>query len=378
VLFGAAISGNIKKESVRLSSALLLLFQIGSAGLFLSSNLMVFYVFWNVCFIAMFFMIDLLGSSERGVAASKFLMYGALSSSLMLFGIVLLYYSPIHSLGMQYASSSASSLPESTQMLAFFFIALAFMVSMPLFPLHSWLGDAYAEAPTQGSMLISIMTAFGAFGLITLFSLLPSSTAYSQYLAVIASVSAFYALFLLVRQRDIKRAVAYSKMLTSGLVALGVCSFGIGTYGAACLALSSGLACALLALLADSFFFVFGERDIRLLSGTIVNAKSMAYGFIIGAFALIGMPLASAFAANIALFTGAFQAFGVFALVPMISLIIMAGYLFFVIDKAITGAKISLAIVDYIGTEQRLGYALFIAAMLVLGAFPFLLFSLVK
>ena len=309
VLFATALAGNPEKESPRLSSALIALFQMAAVGLFTSANLFVFFIFWDIGVVALFFMINTLGSANRKQASINFLIYEIFASSLLLLGIMLIYfYTPVHSFDIATITSSASLIPASTQAIIFFVLFVAFMVNMPLFPMHFWLPDAHTEASTQGSMLLSgILTKFGGFGMLLLFSMLPISAKYSMYIAVLAGISLFYSVFLLMRQTDIKRIIAYSTIVEMGIVMLGISAGNtFGTYGAAYAMLSHGLTIALMFLLVGVVKHIFGERSILSLKGTVVKAASTTYVFLIGVLAMVGFPLTASFIADILLFIGSF------------------------------------------------------------------------
>ncbi|MGD0728929.1 MAG: NADH-quinone oxidoreductase subunit M [Candidatus Micrarchaeaceae archaeon] len=381
VLFAAALSGNPEKEHTKLSSALILIFQVAAMGLFSSSNLIVFFIFWDIGVIAMFFMINALGSANAKTASMNFLIYEIFASSLLLLGILIIYfYTPVHSFDIQTIISSASSIPVATQSLVFFLIFIAFMINMPIFPMHSWLPDAHTEASTQGSMILSgVLTKFGGFGMLMLFSMMPIAYQYSLYIAAFAMISVFYSVFLLIRQTDIKRIIAYSTIVEMSIILLGISTLnGFGTYGAAYAMLSHGLAIALMFLLIGVIKHLFGERNINALKGIVVNASTTTYTFIIGTLAMIGFPLTAGFIADVLLFIGAFQAFGIYGMIPLIALIIMGAYLYYVINKCMLSAKEHSETVDFIAMEQKLGYAVLVFFIFLFGFLPFTLLNLVK
>ena len=120
VLLATALSGNIENERPKLSNALIVLFQIASVGIFTTTNLFMFFIFWDVGIIAMFFMINVLGSANRRLASMNFLMYEALASALLLLGILLIYaYTPLHSFDIHYLVTNPKVVPASVQGLIF-------------------------------------------------------------------------------------------------------------------------------------------------------------------------------------------------------------------------------------------------------------------
>ena len=145
------------------------------------------------------------------------------------------------------------------------------MINMPLFPMHFWLPDAHTEASTQGSMMLSgVLTKFGGFGMV-LFSMLPIASKYSLYVAILAAVSTFYAVFILIKQTDLKRIIAYSTIVEMGIIMIGISAGNVfGTFGAVYAMLSHGLTVALMFLAAGVIKHIFGERNISVLKGTVV------------------------------------------------------------------------------------------------------------
>lgn len=381
VLLATVLSGNPEKENPKMSNLLIVLFQAAAIGLFTSANLFLFFIFWDIGVIALFFMINTLGSANRRVASMNFLVYEVFASSLLLLGILLIYfYTPVHSFDIQYIAANASSIPARMQTIIFIVLFAAFMVNMPIFPMHFWLPDAHTEASTQGSMLLSgILTKFGAFGMLLLFLMLPISAKYAGYVAILAIVSIFYSVFLLMYQTDIKRIIAYSTIVEMGIILVGISAGNtFGTYGAAYAMLSHGLAIALMFLLVGVIKHIFGERNISILKGTVVNAASTTYAFLIGAFAMIGLPLTAGFIADILLFIGAIQAFGILGLVPLFALIFMGAFLYFVIGRSMLSSREHSETVDFIGLDQKIGYALLIFFIFLFGVLPFTILNLIK
>jgi NADH-quinone oxidoreductase subunit M len=382
VLFAAALSGNTENENGRTPGLLIALFQVASIGLFTSSNLFMFFIFWDVGVIALFFMINILGSANRKVASMNFLIYEVFASSLLLLGILLLYfYTPLHSFDIQYIVANAASIPPRIQAVIFMVLFAAFMVNMPVFPMHFWLPDAHTEASTQGSMLLSgILTKFGAYGMLLLFSMLPIASKYSIYVAALAIVSIFYSVLVLIYQTDIKRIIAYSTIVEMGIILIGISAGNaFGTYGATYAMLSHGLTIALMFLLVGIIKHIFGERSISVLKGTVVDAASTTYAFIVGAFAMIGLPLTAGFIADILLFIGSLQAFGILGLVPIFALVFMGAFMYFVIGKSmLSSSKERSGAVNFASLDQQIGFVILIFFIFMFGVLPFTVLNLVK
>jgi NADH-quinone oxidoreductase subunit M len=379
VAFGTVLAGNPEHEHEKVANTLILLFEFAAIGLFTSANLFVFFIFWDVGVVALFFMINSLGSPNRRYASMKFIIYEIFASSLLLLGIMMIYfYTPVHSFNIQTIISSAASIPEATQAMIFFFLFVAFMVNMPMFPLHFWLPDAHTEASTQGSMLLSgVLTKFGAFGMLLLFSILPISREFAAPAAALAGFSTLYAAFVTMRQKDIKRVIAYTTIIDMGIILVAIASMNeFGTYGALFGMFAHGVTIALMFLVVGCVHHIFGTRDMRSVKGVVNQATSTAYSFLAGTFGITGVPLTTGFVADVLIFIGSIQAFGIIGALPLLGLLIIGAFLYFVINKSFLMTKDPLQRVDYIGVEQKIGYAFFMFFMFLFGVFPFLLLGL--
>jgi NADH-quinone oxidoreductase subunit M len=381
VSLAAIFSGNVEREREKTASALLLLFELAAIGIFTSANLLVFFIFWDVGVVALFFMIYLLGSSNRRRAAMKFLMYELLASMLLLLGIMTIYfYTPLHSFDISYVALNAHLISQGAQNIIFLLLFLAFMINLPIFPTHLWLPEAHTEASTQGSMVLSgILTKFGGYGMILLFSMMPIASAYSPEVALLAIVSAFYSVLVLMRQNDIKRIVAYTTIVEMSIILLGISALNaFGTYGAAYAMLAHGLTIAMMFLAAGSVGHIFQDRDIRMVKGVVKTSLSTTYAFLAGTFATTGLPLTAAFIGDILIFLGAQESFGDLGLLPLGAIALMGAYLYLVLNKSFLSAKDSSKNVEYIGLSQKIGFGILLLSTFAFGVFPFILLQLFK
>jgi NADH-quinone oxidoreductase subunit M len=381
VILVTALSGNIKREREVLSSALLVLFQIGATGLFLSGNLFVFFIFWDIGVIAPFFMINVLGSANRKKASYKFIVYEIFASAMLLLGIILVYfYSPGHSLNLNQLGTLALQMPAYIQHYVFFLFFIAFMINMPIFPLHSWLPDAHTEASTQGSMVLSgVLTKFGGFGMLIIFTSFAIAKAYAPYVAVISAVSAFYAVFLIMQQTDIKRIVAYTTIIEMSIIMFSITTLNnFGVYGALYGMLAHGLVVAVMFLSAGVIEHVFFERNVNVLRGIAFGEKLTSYVFLAGIFAVTGVPLTASFIADVLMFIGAINAFGYIGVIPLFSLVLLGGFLYFVINRSFFSTKEHTSAVDFMGFRQKAGYFILLALILAFGVMPFIILRMVN
>src|SRR5437899_3007078 len=218
---------------------MLLMLEVGVVGVFLSLDLFLFFLFWEVMLIPMAFLIGIWGHERRVYAAVKFVLYTMAGSILMLVGIIWLYNAtlvatngaagtfdlPTIQLLLQNGSIALSSRTEMLLFLAFF---LAFAIKVPLFPLHTWLPAAHVEAPTAGPvMLASVPLNAGKDGMIGFcLPLFPrASRRAAGWVAVLAIIGIIYGALVAMVQQNLKKLVAYSSVSHLGFLVLGIFAF---------------------------------------------------------------------------------------------------------------------------------------------------------
>lgn len=379
VLFAAALSSG-RDETSKGATVLMLLFGLAAIGLFSSSNLILFFIFWDVGVVATFFMISYMGSANRRSAALKFLVYSLGASAALLLGIILIYFgTPLHSFNIAYIISHGSLMPIGIQESIFVLLFVAFMIKMPIFPLHSWMADAYTESSTQGSMLISgVLSKFGAYGMLLLFLMMPIAAKYSAYILALAAISAFYAVLVAINQSDMKRLISYISMLDMSIILVGIASITvIGREGSIYGMLAHGLGIALLFLVAGSIEGMFGSRSIKFIRGVVEGSASTAYSFMLGIFSITGVPLTVGFIADLLIFIGAFSAFGLYGLIPLGAILLAGGLLYLIVSRSIVNGR-NGAEAPYLPTAaQKAGYAVLLLFIFAFGMLPFILLKII-
>jgi len=378
ILAAAMVSRNFIKESARAYNALFLLIQSAAFGFFLSGNLFLLYVFWEISEFSMFFIIYLFGGYDRRYAAIKFLIYSLAASLLLLVGIMVLYtYGPVHSFSIQTIASQSAALPAWARATATLLLLTAFLIKMPVFPFHAWLPDAHTEAPATGSMILAgILLKFGGYGLLLLFLILPFALGYAKYMAVLFGVSAIYAAFVAIRQTHLKRLIAYISIVDMGIVALGLASSSIlGNAGAMYAMLSHGIVISLMFLIAGVLDESFGTMLIEKIKGVVKSLPGLAYSFVFGVFAFAGIPLTAGFIGDVLIFTGAYGRFGLLGLAPLGAIFVMSAFMFLIVERVFLNSS---AAVEPIFNPKKSDYyaiAFLMLATVVFGVLPFLLLA---
>jgi len=298
----------------------LLLLESAMIGVFISLDLLVFYLFFEASLIPMFFLIGIWGGENRIYAAVKFFIFTALGSLLMLVAIIALYYAYAGIPGgtaagtfdfVVLASAVKMNLLTFSPLagtLLFLAFALAFCIKVPLFPFHTWLPDAHTEAPTAGSVVLAaVLLKMGTYGLMRFcFTLFPDqSREWAWLFIILAIIGIIYGALVAMVQPDIKRLVAYSSVAHMGFVILGMFSFTEwGMQGAVYQMLNHGVSTGALFLLVG---FIYERRHTRQISdfGGIANVMPLyATIFVITTMSSIGLPFLNGFVGEFLIMVG--------------------------------------------------------------------------
>lgn len=201
----------------------ILLLQGIMVGLFTSTNLIQFFIFWEAMLIPLFLLIGLWGGSNRRYASWKFLLFTFGGSIFMFVAIIALYLMGFG--GLDLTRMSGLKMTFSEQSLLFWAFVIAFAVKIPIFPLHSWLPDTYYEAPTAVTTILSaVLAKMGSYGLIRIaIPLFPEASIYYGGILISLSIATIlYGAYCAMIQTDLKRLIAYSSMSHMGFISLGI------------------------------------------------------------------------------------------------------------------------------------------------------------
>jgi NADH-quinone oxidoreductase subunit M len=292
----------------------LLILESAMIGVFISLDLLLFYLFFEASLVPMFFLIGIWGGERRIYAATKFFIYTAVGSLLMLVGIIALYYLAGHSFDYvtvlkALKDGTAKLIPGSqTEALIFLAFAFAFCIKVPLFPFHTWLPDAHTEAPTAGSVILAgILLKMGTYGLLRFcIALFPSAAKeFAPIFITLAVIGIIYGALVAMVQPDVKRLVAYSSVSHMGFVVLGLFSFTeMGMQGALYQMLNHGVSTGALFLFVG---MIYERRHTRMISDFGGLANSMPWFsslFVIAALSSIGLPLLNGFVGEFLIMIG--------------------------------------------------------------------------
>lgn len=281
------------EEKVKEYMICLLLLEVGMLGAFVSLDLFLFYIFWEVMLIPMYFIIGIWGGKNKIYAAVKFFIYTMVGSMLMLVALVTLYFKAGAG-DFNVLRFYEVTLDPATQVWMFLAFALAFAIKVPMFPLHTWLPDAHTEAPTAGSVILAaVLLKMGTYGFVRFaMPLFPDATdKFTPLIATLSVIGIIYAALVAMVQEDVKKLVAYSSVAHLGYVMLGVFALNLqGLSGGMLQMLNHGVSTGALFLIVG---FIYERRHTRLITDFGGLAKQMpvfATIFMIVTLSSIGLP----------------------------------------------------------------------------------------
>jgi NADH-quinone oxidoreductase subunit M len=344
VPIAVAVSWNSIKHRAKEFFAFLILLEFGLIGVFVATDLFLFYVFWEVSLVPMYFLIGIWGHERRIYATVKFFLYTMAGSVLMLTAIIYLYnksgtfdYLEI----LAQLQTGRLSFDPQVNMLLFLAFFVAFAIKVPLFPLHTWLPDAHVEAPTAGSlMLASVMLKMGTYGLVRFcLPLFPSAArTCAPWIAGLAITGIIYGALVAMVQPNMKKLVAYSSVSHLGFVVLGIFSFTQqGLDGAVYQMLNHGISTGALFMLVGYLYERRHSLEISAYGGVATPAPNLSIVFLITTLASIGLPTLNNFVGEYLVLQGTAQANFTWATFAAIGVILSACYMLWLYQRTFYG-----------------------------------------
>ena len=313
-----AATRSIEKH-VREFVAAFLVLETGMLGAFVSLDIFVFYVFWEVMLIPMYLLIGIWGGQRRLYASIKFVIYTMVGSLLMLVAIFYVYVKYAQVTGIyttDLAELTRLVLPHDAQVWCFAAFALAFAIKVPLFPLHTWLPDAHVEAPTPGSVILAgVLLKLGIFGFIRLaMPMFPYGAAVlAPYIVILAVIGIIYGAIVAFAQDDVKKLVAYSSVSHLGFCVIGLFSLTVtGIEGSIYAMLSHGLTTGGLFLGIGMLYERRHTRRLAEYGGLWKQMPLFSALYLIIVMGSAGLPALSGFVGEFLTMFGLFNAGGTF------------------------------------------------------------------
>lgn len=334
-------------ESPNRFYGLILTMQAAVIGVFVALDFVVFYIFWELTLVPLFFIVNIWGGKNRAHASYKFFIYTHVASLIMLLGIFGLFYTALQQTGVptfdirELIAQFQFFEPSLMKDTIFLAILFGFLAKMPTFPFHSWLPDAYSEAPTAGSVLF-ILLKIGGYGLFRIsLPMLPNTgnpDLMIMMLGLLGSVSVLYGALVALRQKDLKRMIAYSSLSHMGYVTLGSAGFvALSVSGAMFQQFSHGLIMSIMFMSAGAIQAATGTRIINELGGLAKKMPMLTVAMMVGFMASLGLPGLTGFVAEFLVLTFSFGNLPAFVVIALLAIVITAGYHLWAMQRAMFG-----------------------------------------
>jgi NADH-quinone oxidoreductase subunit M len=359
----------------------LLLVVGGSYGVFLSADLFLFFLFYELVIVPKYFLIAIWGSTNKEYGAMKLTLYSFFGGVLVFLGIIAAY---VIAGSTDFNELSKFAFDPQLQMWAFPVLFLGFAILAGIWPFHTWAPTGHVAAPTAGSMLLAgIVMKLGAYGgLRVAMNLFPDGfQAWSRWLAVFAVIGIVYAAAVALRQRDLKFVIGYSSVSHMGFVLLGFAAGNtLGVSGAVLQMFSHGVIGALLFALVGVIYHRTHTRDLDLL-GRIPLRRTLpfaAFAFCVASAASMGIPGFSGFAAEVTILIGAWKAYPVAVWITGIGMVMVAAFTLRALRRAlfadepagVSGDTGSHGTLQPVTWAEKLGAVLLIATTVAVGVYP--------
>jgi len=379
VLFPIALLGARVRRDPRTFVAWVLLLEAACLGSFVSLDLVLFFLFFELTLVPSYFIIAGWGYARRGYAAIKFFIYTFAGSAFLLVGILsvaFLHQSQTGVLTFELPALIHTHLSGTEGVLLFLAFTAAFAVKAPIFPFHTWSPDAYAEAPTAGAVLLSaVMAKLGTYGIIRFdLNLFPQATrTLAPWLLTLAVIGILYGALVACAQRDLKRLLAYSSLAQIGFIVLGTFALNSqGLTGSVLQMVNHGLIIATLFILVGWIYERRRSWQVTTLRGLQSPAPVMAGVFTVAMLASIGVPGLNGFVGEFLILIGTFTAHRWWAVVAAMGVIVAAIYLLWAYQQVFHGkpTEVDTARTRDLGWSERLIIAPLIILIVALGVFP--------
>ena len=353
--------------------ALMLLTQAGLMGVFLSTDCLLFYFFWELALIPAYFLCSKWGGDKRIRTSFKFFIYTFVGSLIMLIGIIYLYSkTPDHSFA--WSSFIKVHLNEQEQTYFFWFFFIAFAIKMPIFPFHTWQPDTYEQAPTAATMVLSgVMVKMGLFAVARwLLPVFPEMAAkMTNTVMILSIIGMIYASLIAMKQDSIKRMIAYSSIAHIGLMCAALFTNNAQAIQGVYIQLfNHGVNVIGLWIVANAIEQQTGTSKMSELGGLAHKAPVLAILLVVMALANIALPITNAFVGEFLMFNGLFTFKPVFAAVAGISIILAAVYTLNTIQKVFLGEASTFQKVTEIPKNTIIALGIIVVLVFLMGIYP--------
>jgi NADH-quinone oxidoreductase subunit M len=391
---GVLFSWNVSRR-VNQFFALYLTLIGGVYGVFLSFDLFLLFVFYEIAIIPKYFLIAIWGSTNKEYGAMKLALYSFVGSGMVLIGLIAAYVlAGANTFDLN--TLAQHSFPQAFQLWAFPLVFIGFAILAGLWPFHTWAPTGHVAAPTAASMLLAgVVMKLGAYGALRVAMILfPDGLAvWREELGLLAVIGIVYGAGVALVQKDFKFVIGYSSVSHMGFVLLGLMTLSaVGLSGAVLQMFSHGIIAGLLfAVVGRMVYDRAHTRELTALEGMNLSRALpfAAVTFVLASVASMGMPGFSGFVAEIQVLLGAWKVFPVYTVLAAVGILIGVAYTLRVLAKAFFGARAEITAPSLVSGErghvlaaisipERIGAVLLLATTLVIGVYPRLLLDFIE
>lgn len=329
--------------SAKVFYVLILILETMMIGVFASTDLFLFYVFFEAMLIPIYFLIGGYGSGNKSAAAVKFLLYSLFGGLLMLASIIGIYVISGNQIGATFDLAQLATLEIDNQTENFLFLGffIAFAIKAPLWPFHTWLPDA-AKAATPGTsvLLLGVLDKVGTYGMIRFcIQLFPdASKTFTPLIITLAVISIIYGAFMAIGQRDIKGLIAFTSISHFGFITMGIFAMtSQGMSGANLYMVNHGFSTAALFLIAGWMMMRRGSSTISDFGGLQRVTPVMAWAFFIAGMSSLALPGLSSFVSEFLVLVGTYTRYPEAAIIGTLGIILAALYILIPVQKILHG-----------------------------------------
>ena len=367
--------------------SLILVLETMMIGVFASTDVFLFYVFFEAMLVPVYFLIGGFGSGERAAAAVKFLLYSLFGGLLMLASIIGIFVMSTRYGNRTFDITTLAGLHtvltpmmENFLFLGFF---IAFAIKAPLWPMHTWLPDAVKSAtPGTSVLLLGVLDKVGTFGMIryclTLFP--EASKTFTPLIITLAVISILYGAFLAIGAKDIKRLIAYTSISHFGFITMGIFAMtSQGLSGATLYMFNHGFSTAALFLVAGFMISRRNSSTIADFGGLQRVTPIMAWSFFIAGMSSLALPGLSSFVSEFLVLVGTFTRYPVAAVIATFGIVLAALYILIPVQRALHGPITpGNENLPDLNLREKVAIAPVIAIIVVLGFYPSPLLNIIN
>jgi NADH-quinone oxidoreductase subunit M len=373
----ALSSWSMKNQS--LYYALLIFFSGAIFGVFMSTNFLWFFIFWELTLVPMYFLVGVWGAERRVYAAVKFFLYTHVASMFILLAFFLIH-KETGTFDMTLVRESMLLSP----MLIWWLLFVGFAVKMPIFPFHTWLPDAHVQAPAPISVLLAgVLLKMGAYAMIRMVILLLPETSHQFAWVVLAVglVSFFYAAFMALQETHLKKMVAYSSISHMGLVVIAISTMSYAGLSAALYEMvGHAFVIAPLFLIAGFFHHKTGSWEMGDMGGIMQRAPYLSAIFVLAGLGALGLPGTMGFVGELSVLLSAMKIYGLWMAVVALGSMLGAGYIIWTLRRVIYGGMSEVVEKTNFSMNpfEFLSLMVFAVLIILFGLFPNLLFEYIN